>query len=260
MSESVAEQRFVFDAVAEQYDRIRPGYPAALIDAALALSELPDDGTILEIGCGTGQATRELAHRGYRILGLEPGSRLAALARARLAAFPRAEIVESTFEAWPLQAASVALVVSAQAFHWVDAAVRFAKAADALRPGGALAVIGNVAVAHSIREPLDAAYEAHAPTLAHTSPMSWYGERGPLPALFAESGRFGPVAHRVELWTRRYTVPEYIDLLETFSDHRLLPTAPRERLHAAIREAIAGAGGSISVGYEAHLHLARRLG
>jgi SAM-dependent methyltransferase len=254
----MSEARFSFDAVAEKYDRIRPGYPEALFDAVVKLSGIPDGGRILEIGCGTGQATRALARRGHRILGLEPGASLAALARARLAEFPRVEIVELTFEAWPLEKASVDLVVSAQAFHWVDPELRFAKAAAALRPGGALAVIGNVAGAHSIREELDAAYEEHAPTLAHTSPMSWYSPGGPFAQLFAaESARFGPVAHRVEPWTQSYTAPDYVELLETFSDHRLLPAAQRQALHAAIRAVVERAGGSIRVGYDAHLHLAR---
>ncbi len=253
------EQRFTFDAVAEQYDRIRPGYPSALFGAVLKRAGIGAAGSILEIGCGTGQATRQLARRGHRILGLEPGSSLAALARARLAEFPRVEIVELTFEAWPLAKASVDLVVSAQAFHWVDPAVRFGKAADALRPGGTLALIGNVTVSHSIRAALDAAYERHAPALAHTAPMSWYGEQGPLPRLFAESGRFGPVSHHSEPWSQCYGVREYIELLGTFSDHRLLPEPQRAALHRAIGDAIAQAGGSITVGFETHVHQARRL-
>ena len=252
------EQRFTFDAVAEQYDRIRPGYPAALFDAALQLAGVPDAGTILEIGCGTGQATRELARRGYRILGLEPGPSLASLARTRMAGFPRVEIVGVTFEAWPLQKASFDLVASAQAFHWVDPEVRFHKAADALRPGGALAVIGNVTVSQSIRAALDAAYEEHAATLAHTAPMAWYGEQGPIPHLFEESGRFDTAVHRVESWTQRYTASEYIELLDTFSDHRLLPAVQRAALHGAIRDAVEREGGGhVVYGYEAHLHLAR---
>ena len=256
----MTEQRFTFDAVAEAYDRSRPRYPEALIDAIFELSGIAADGKILEIGCGTGQATRALARRGHRILGLEPGAQMGALARTRLAEFPRVEIVQLTFEAWPLAKEIVDLVASAQAFHWIDPTLRFVKAADALRPGGSLAVIGNAVVSQSIRAALDAVYERHAPSLAHTAPMEWYNEQGPLPRLFAESGRFGPVAHRGEPWTRRYTTAQYLELLSTQSDHRLLPEAQREALWTAIGEAIELSGGAVTVGYEAHLHLARRLG
>ena len=51
-----ALDRPVIDAVAEQYDRVRPGYPEALFDTIVAL--LPDDPRILEVGSGTGKATR----------------------------------------------------------------------------------------------------------------------------------------------------------------------------------------------------------
>jgi SAM-dependent methyltransferase len=260
MSESLPEQRFTFDAVAAQYDRARPGYPAALIDAALRLAAIPDGGEILEIGCGTGQLTRELALRGYRIVGLEPGQSLCALARERLAAFPRVEMLQLTFEAWPLEKACFDLVVSAQAFHWIDPALRFGKAADALRPGGALAVIGNNVSSETIRPALDVAYRTHAPSMAGKSPMDWYAATGPLPRLFQESTRFEPSVHRAEPWTRRYTADAYLDLLGTHSDHRLLPGASRESLYAAIRAAIERAGGTLGVQYEAHLHLAQRIG
>ncbi len=253
----MTEPRFTFDAVAEQYDRARPGYPGALIDAALALSALPGSGKILEIGCGTGQLTRELARRGYRILGLEPGTSLCALASVRLAQFPRVELVPLTFEAWPLEKASVDLVISAQAFHWVDPEIRFAKTADALRPGGALAVIGNTPASHSLHAPLDAAYAEHAPSMRQTAPMAWYSAQGPLPQLFEESGRFAPAVHRVEPWTHTYTADAYLDLLGTHSDHRLLPAAQRDALYAAIRRALERDGGTITVGYETHLYLAR---
>ena len=253
----MTEQRFTFDAIAEQYDRARPGYPGALIGAALALGGMAPDGRILEIGCGTGQLTRELARRGYRILALEPGPSLCALASVRLAEFPRVELMPLTFEAWPLEKASFDLVVSAQAFHWVDPALRFAKAADALRRGGALAVIGNTPASHSIHAPLDAAYAEHAPSMRKTAPMAWYSAQGPLPSLFEESGRFAPAVHRVEPWSHTYTADAYLDLLGTHSDHRLLPAAQRDALYAAIRRALERDGGSITVGYEAHLYLAR---
>ena len=60
--------RTTFNNVAELYDEVRPGYPEALIEDALTLSEIPPDGRILEIGCGTGKATLPFARRGYAIV------------------------------------------------------------------------------------------------------------------------------------------------------------------------------------------------
>jgi len=60
---------------------------------------------VLEIGCGTGQATVPLAERGLAITAVELGAELAAIARRRLAGFPAAGVVTCAFEDWPPQGA-----------------------------------------------------------------------------------------------------------------------------------------------------------
>ena len=139
-SDSREYLRSTFEEVAELYDRARPGYPAPLFDDLAALASLPDAARILEIGCGTGQATIALAERGYQVTSLELGAQLAAIARRKLSAFPGVEVVNADFEAWQAPHADFDAVVSFTAFHWIDPALRFEKAASLLREGGALAV------------------------------------------------------------------------------------------------------------------------
>lgn len=154
----VREQRFTFDEVAKLHDRNRPRYPDALFDDLVSLSGISPRGRILEIGCGTGQATIPLAQRGFRVLCLEPGPAMARAARENLAPFPAVQVRQSTFEEWPVENGEFNLVISAQAFHWVTAEVRFTKAATALDATGALAVIGNAVVLG--RSPLHEAIDA----------------------------------------------------------------------------------------------------
>jgi len=255
----VSERQFTFDEIAELYDRVRPRYPEALIDDLVSLSGVPEAGRILEIGCGTGQMTVALANRGFRMVCLEPGPRLAQIAKKKLAAFPTIEILSETFEAWTLEPAAFGLVVSAQAFHWLAPEVRFAKSAQALS-GGALAVVGNAVVFQDspAREALDAAYAAYAPGMSPESVTRWYAD-GPVPALFAESALFGPVTWRRYPWSRVYSAAEYLDLLRTHSDHRLLEEPQRESLLTAIGQAIRLQGGGLELCYEAHLYLARQI-
>src|SRR4051812_6730684 len=114
------ERRFSFDEVASLYDATRPGYPDALFsDVSEACGLVPGD-RVLEIGCGTGQATRSLAERGLRILALDPGHDLIRVARERLGALPHVEFAETTFEAWRPLPATFKLVIAAQSWHWVD--------------------------------------------------------------------------------------------------------------------------------------------
>src|ERR687885_2663713 len=135
--------REVFDEAAELYDRARPGYPAALFSELAELACIGPGCRVLEIGCGTGQATVPLAERGCEIVCVELGASLAAVARRKLARFPSVRVEVTAFEAWPLPAEPFDTVCAATAFHWIDPAVRVTKAARALRRGGALAPIAT---------------------------------------------------------------------------------------------------------------------
>lgn len=253
------ERRFTFDAVAQLYDDVRPGYPQPLVDDVILLSGIRSGERILEIGCGTGQATAAFANRGFPILCLEPGPSLAGVARRKLTGFTNVDVVTQTFEAWPVEAGAFSLVICAQAFHWLAPDVRFAKAAAALHASGSLAVFGNAIAFESspLREALDRAYAEHAPSMAGPPSTPWYAQTESMRTLFAESGCFGPVTWRRYPWSQTYTATQYVDLLSTYSEHRLLPPAQRESLLDAIRQAIELHGGGITLHYEAHLYLAQ---
>ena len=94
--------RTVFDRAAEDYQRTRPVCPPQLFDDLIDVAGLGAGDRVLEIGCGTGQATVPLAERGLAVTAVELGAGLAAIARRRLAGFPAAEVVTSAFEDWTL--------------------------------------------------------------------------------------------------------------------------------------------------------------
>src|ERR687889_1191732 len=103
MAEGRDRLRTTFDEAAAIYDEVRPGYPEDLFDDVVSLSKIPARGRILEIGCGTGQATVPFARRGYHILCIELGENLAAVARRNLKGYPQAEVRVGAFEEWPMQ-------------------------------------------------------------------------------------------------------------------------------------------------------------
>lgn len=135
--------REVFDAVAEIYDVARPGYPSQALGDLARRCGLDAHSRVLEIGCGTGQATRDLASVGAAIHCLEPGRALADLARRNLASAGNVRVSVTTFEDLEEEPRSYDVIVSATAFHWIDPAVSFAKAARLLRTGGSLALLTN---------------------------------------------------------------------------------------------------------------------
>jgi SAM-dependent methyltransferase len=118
-----------------------------VFDDIAGLAGLKPGSRVLELGCGTGQASIPLARRGFEVVAVELGGGLADVARRNLASFPAVDVVNAAFETWPLPPAPFEAVLAATAFHWLDPAVRVGKAADALRPSGALAVIATHHVA-----------------------------------------------------------------------------------------------------------------
>jgi protein-L-isoaspartate O-methyltransferase len=90
----------VFDQVPELYDRARPGYPDESFADLKAITGKGAGARVLEVGCGTGQATRTLAKLGYAVTAVEPGEGMAALARRNLAGYAQAQVEISSFERW----------------------------------------------------------------------------------------------------------------------------------------------------------------
>ncbi|MEW2556535.1 class I SAM-dependent methyltransferase [Streptomyces zhihengii] len=132
-----------FDAAATQYDTARPDYPPALLDALEETTGRPLKGArAVDVGAGTGIATRLLRDRGARVTAVEPGAGMAARFRASLPGVP---LVRGSGDALPLAGASADLITYAQSFHWTDPARSVPEALRVLRPGGALALWWNVA-------------------------------------------------------------------------------------------------------------------
>ena len=136
----------VFDEVPELYDRVRPAYPGELFADLVAITGMDERSSVLEVGCGTGQATRSLAALGCSVTAVEPGAGMAALARQRLAAFGNVDVEMAKFEEWNDRGRLFDVVVAASSWHWVDPSAGWRRAHDVLHPGGWMALIGHVVI------------------------------------------------------------------------------------------------------------------
>ncbi|GIG87084.1 class I SAM-dependent methyltransferase [Plantactinospora endophytica] len=225
--------RATFGQDADLYDRARPGYPDQMFADLVALAGLGPQSRVLEIGCGTGQATRPLARLGCTVVAVELSAEMAAVARRHLRDFPNVTVEVAAFEEWTPPLTPFDLVVSATAFHWIDPDVRVGKSADVLRLGGTLALIHSEHVAGGTeRFFVDAqgCYERFDPRTPPGLRQTPAADIPDDPSEFDRSGRFGPARFRRYEWEQTYSTRAYLDLLMTYSGTRSLPRPAREGL------------------------------
>jgi SAM-dependent methyltransferase len=233
---------------AELYDRVRPPYPGALVDALLA--DRPQ--RVLDVGCGTGIASRLLAARGCAVLGVEPDPRMAEVARRR-----GTEVEVGTIEEWDPKGRQFDLLVAAQSWHWVDPEAGARQAASVLRPGGRIGLFWNQSYpADDVRALMAPVYAAVAPELGRTSVL--LGQRDvsiyeTLAQAARDTGLFGEIVIECYPHDVRYDTEHWLQLAATHSDHHTLPPAQLEALVHGLREQLGTVGDVVPVRYETYL-------
>jgi len=244
-----------FGAVAEAYERFRPGYPVELLDLVMAYAGGPIR-TALEIGAGTGKATRLFAQAGIAVTATEPDAAMLAELRKHLPA--NVTTVQAAFEDLPTDS-SYELVYSAAALHWTNPEGRWARMAALVRPGGVFASFGGPI---QLADPAlkEAARAARAPYLETDDipspdgtpadrPMQWPGTELQQSEWFTDV-RQSVIERRLTMSTR-----DYIGQLSTVSAYVMLPPADRDQVFRRILEVLPE---TVELNAEITAHLARR--
>lgn len=257
-----------FDKDAELYDRARPHYPAELFNTIVSEGELVQNSEILEVGCGSGQATQDLGKRGFKVTAIEPGENLAEIARRNCADLHYVEIITAFFEKWESgQQTHFDAIISANAWHWVDLDVSYHKAALLLKPGGILAVFWNFPeiedkdVSLAIQEIVDTiAPEAQGLAcyngiMQDVEALLQQGQKE-----FEASGQFASVkTHRFKQ-PLHMTAQEFINWIGTYSNIQNLEDSVRDDLNSALKNYIeAGEDKSIVMRNEVVLRTASKM-
>lgn len=240
MSEQVPrrEGRALFGRDSDGYRAARPDYPDRVYELLVDRCGLADGCHTIEVGAGSGLATRRMLELGARPLVVvepDPGFARALDALAResggavvpvLAPFETADITEGTFD----------LAVAATSFHWLDREVGPKKLGACLRPGGWLALFWNV---FGDPQELDPFHEATKSLLSGLAASpSQPSPRGLPFALDQRARRADFQAARADRdftveelrWTLTLRPPEIRSLYETFAPIARLPELERERL------------------------------
>ncbi len=256
------ERSRLFGEQAEAYDQFRPTYPDAVIDELLG--PVPIGLDVLDVGCGTGIASRQMAQRGAKVLGVELAPRMAEVARGH-----GVDVEIAAFEGWDAAGRTFDRVTSAQAWHWLDLPIATGKAGSVLRPGGKLCLIWNAgSQPDDLADALEEVYASVVPPDGHRLFRGYAADRSSdmktgldseMDAISAVPD-FGAPTERWFPWTRAYQRDEWLGQLVSRSDHAALERPVRDRLFEAIGAAIDDHGGSFVMNYETVLITATRLG
>jgi SAM-dependent methyltransferase len=255
----------VFNEVPELYDRVRPGYPDELFADLADVTGLTERSAVLEVGCGTGQATRSLAALGCSVTAIEPGEEMAALARRRTTV----DVETSRFEEWADRGRRFDVLVAASSWHWVDPTIGWRRAHEVLRPGGWMALLGHV----TVRRPGEPEVYAETADL-HERFCPGHPGWGHPPleddvrgtdegwGLVDDPGRlFGPTIVRWYPTVQWFDGAGFADLLRSLSLYRALDPDVREPLLDAIADRIrTQLGDRVSRRYLSVLRVGQRAG
>jgi SAM-dependent methyltransferase len=224
-----ADIRLSFNEVPDVYDEVRPSYPAELYATLFAM--LPPHPSIVEVGPGTGQATRDLLAGGASVHAVEIGPAMAAKLRSNLPT-DRLRVTVGDFEQVEIAPASVAAVFSATAYHWISPRAQTGRPARLLRPGGVLAIVDLIQVtspeddgffraAQPIYQKYGQGHEGPpAPTRNTVDP--------PIRELLEADDRFDSLEVRMWDWDQSYSAADYRKLMLSYSVTQMM--TPTDRL------------------------------
>lgn len=217
------DRRLSFDRAAEIYDEARPSYPAALFDSLFQL--LPFEPEVVEVGPGTGQATRDLLARGASVDAIELGPALAGTLRSNLPT-DRLRVSVDDFETVKLRPASADAVFSATAYHWIAPAAQTNRPARILRLAGVVAIVDLIQVS----SPVDLGFFAAVQSIYERYGEGHRGAPAPSrdqadPAIrstLQADDRFDQVeVHRYD-WDQSYSASSYRKLMLSYSGTQMM--------------------------------------
>lgn len=239
-----------FDSLVTYYDAGRTGYSNELYNV-LAEHGLSPRHHVLDVGCGTGLASRPLIENAFRVTGVDVSAQMLQKARER---FPTATFVEGSAETLPFEPGTFDVAISAQVFHRVDRPKAMAELVRVLKPGGIVGIWWKVLMDH---DPVAQLRTRVAEQMGVVVPQSWLS--GGFKEFYASAVRDASL--RVMPWLVTVSLEDYLNYERSRKNVRDAFGSRSERyfetLEGRVRDMLGGGPKYLALSYLQYLYLAR---
>jgi len=250
-----SDLKATFGQVSKLYDFARSGYPQDLINDVILLSGIPEDGKILEVGCGSGKATVMLGGMGRDLLALDISDALITVARKNTSHLPNVDYKIVSFEDADVNPNSFDLIVAAQSWHWVDPSIGYPKAHKILTESGSIAVICKHQddKRSSFVRRFRVLYKSHCPNFHNNYEGRHQRLKESMP-----SHLFGNIKERTYEGDIEFSKEKYLALVQTFSYVAALSEEKRGRFLDDLSDLLKQESEPLSIPYKYILLEAKR--
>lgn len=236
-----------FDENGVMYDKYRPTYVAELYSDIINYTSITENSNILEIGCGTGNATLPFIKTGAKVTAVELGENLTDYTKDKFSEYDNFNIINARFEDYKTDE-KYDLIFAATAFHWIKPEYAYSRCKDLLTPYGVLATFWNTPriSRHNaeLYSEIQALYAEYLPDSkeesASLTESKWYTSRCNRLGGYIETYGYADCLFKLYQGKRKFNADDYIGLLHTYSDHMALCEEKRsvffDKIHSAIQK------------------------
>ncbi|MEM7759702.1 MAG: class I SAM-dependent methyltransferase [Cyanobacteria bacterium P01_A01_bin.40] len=259
MTKNLEQKKTWYTPVADIYHQARPSYSQELVDRAVILAQLNSQSEVLELGCGSGNATLAFAQSVVSITCCEINPEFCQLAQQNCQTYPQVKIHNTSFEEWELEANKFHAVLSANSFHWISPTIKYTKAAQAMLKDGYLILLWNLTPEppKKIFKALEEVYQVYAPSLFRYEGAKIQSEiLNDFRQEILDSGYFGDLVSEQIACQISYSIDQYLNLVKTL---RRLEPQTTAVLFPKLKERLQSFGDRVELSFLSAVHIARKI-
>lgn len=257
------DKKYFFDSAVLTYEKRRPDYGTEIYKDIIKYAGISEDKSLLEIGCGTGKATEPFLKTGCEVTAIELGENLAAYTREKFKEYKNLKVLRCAFEDYACEDNMFDMLYSATAFHWIPDEIGYKKAYNIIKRGGTLALFWNRPSPNDRNDPIhqriQAVYRRLLPQWSYKA-ESDENKESKYSSTINKMEQYGFTHIEAKLYhnTRKMNGAEYIELLNTYSDHMALEPSIKSQLFDGVRAAIEELGDEMLINDTVELYLGKK--